>query len=263
MANILYKKDQGKWLLLTVVIALLSSCISPKQTNLLQPNKKPFYSVKPYEDYKLQVNDEIYCNILTTNTEFTEEFAQAFTGIISSSVNGTGTQQTAYVIYNNGNISIPFFGDIKIEGLTIPEAEQAIQRKMRSSFPDAQVRVRLKNNFFYVVSGNKNGVYTIYKDNMTIYQAISLSGNIADDVDLSKVKIVRLGKDGESSIVKTFDLKTESVIESEFYYIQPNDVIYYTTSNSSFFKVRSFMELFTTILTPITFLIAMIAIKDI
>ena len=263
MTTITYKKHLAKIILLISVIGLLSSCISPKETNLLQPDQKPYYSVKPYEDYRIRVNDELYCNILTMDAAFIEEFSQAFSGIISTSgISESGRNrydQTAYTVYNNGSISIPFFGEIKVEGLTISEAESVIQKKMKASFPDAEIRIRMKNNVFYIVSNKKNGIYSIFKDNMTIYQALSLSGNISEEMDLSKVKIVRLDKDGKSTVVKTFNLRTESVIESEYYYIQPNDVIYYSTSKSSFFRVSSFSSLFATILTPVTFLVSMLA----
>jgi len=220
---------------------------------MLQLDKKPYYVPKVFEDYRLQANDEIYCTILTSDTEL----ASTFNGIISLIEDGRSSQ-TSYRVYDNGNISIPFFGDIKVIGMTLFEAEAEIQRVMKRSTPDAQVRVVLRNNMYYVVSGFKNGVFGIYKDNMTIYQALAMSGNPSEVVDFSKIKIVRTDKDGKS-IIKEFDLRTEYVIESEFYYIKPNDVIYYTTSNSSFFRVRSFTSLVTTIITPLTFMISMFA----
>jgi polysaccharide export outer membrane protein len=251
-------KTYKQLFLLAGIAIALSSCISPKETNLLQPGK-PYYPVKIIEDYRLKPNDEIYCSIITKNLSFMEEYKQAFVGILSA--DGTSSSQNFYIISDAGFISIPFFGEIRVEGLTIPDAENVIQRKMRTSFPDAQVRVRLKNNMFYMLSSSsRNGVFRIYKDNMTIYQALSMAGNIAEDVDLSKVKIIRTDREGKS-VVKTFNLKTESIIESEYYYIRPNDLIYFSTSNSSFFKVTSFSSLFTTVLTPITFLSSMLLWK--
>ncbi len=165
-----------KLILFVYIVMVAQSCTSPKETNLLQSNVKPIYSVKPFEDYKLKANDEIYCNILTQNREFIQEYGSAFSRIITT--DGT-IRQMPYKIYDNGSISIPLFGDVYIAGQTIAEAEQTIQRKMRNYFPDVQVRVTMRNNLFYVVSSSKNGVYSIYKDNMTIYQAISISGNIS------------------------------------------------------------------------------------
>ena len=246
----LYNKNISRFILFFCVVSFLSSCTSPKETNLLQ-QRDPLYPTKLLEEYKLQVNDEINCIILTSNTEF----ASSFNGILSSSASVGGN--SSYIIYQNGNISIPFFGDVYILDMTINEAENAIQRKMRESFPDVQVRVRLRNNIFYVVSSEKNGRYGVFKDNMTIYQALSVSGNVSENVDLTKVKILR--NENGKDIIKTFNLKTESIIESEFYYIKPNDVIYYSTSKGSFFKVGSFSSLVGTIVTPVAFLVGMIA----
>jgi len=243
--------------LILSVITITTSCISPRETNLLQ-QKDPIYPTKGFEEYKIQVNDELNCVILTSNTELANSFNGILTSASDNRLSNRGNRY--YVVHENGYIYIPYLSDIYVLNMTVNEAEDVIQRKMKASFPDAQVRLRLRNNIFYVVANKKSGTFNVSKENMTIYQAIALSGNVDGDIDLSKVKIVRHenGKD----IVKTFNLKTESVIESEFYYIKPNDVIYYSTSKGSFFKANSVGSFISTILTPILFLGSMIALKD-
>ncbi len=225
-----------------LVSLLMNSCTSSKSVNLLQ-DKDPVYTSRPFMDYKLQYNDEIYCSILTSNTEFSNEF----NGIISEG----GNSSVAYVIYENGNISIPYFGDIHILGRTLEQAEEIIQNRMRQAFPDAQVKVTLRNNSYYVVSDEISGRFDLYKDNTTIYQALASGGRPSSRMDLSKVKIVRTDESGKS-YVRVFDLRSESIIESEFYYIKPNDIIYYSTSTSSFFRINSFQSLLSTIALPIS-----------
>lgn len=221
---------------------LHSSCTSSKTSNLLQ-DKGPLYASKPFEDYKLQINDEITCSILTSN----KDFSDVFNGVISNDMN----TKASYAIFETGNISIPFFGEIHVLGLTIPEAEEVIQNKMRQAIPDAQVKVFLTNNYYYVVSDKLNGRKIIYKDNMTIYQALAMSGKPDPYIELEKVRIIRLDETGRS-IVKEFDLRAESIIESEFYYIKPNDMIYYSTSKRAFFRINSFAGLIATVIAPIT-----------
>lgn len=235
-----------------MVVAVLSSCTSAKQLNYLQ-DKSPHYAMAPFEDYVLQKNDEIYCTILTRDTEFAEEFNSQLQEIVS-----TGESShvgNSYTIYENGYISIPFFGDIKIIDLTIPEAEEVILKKMQEAMPGAQVKISLRNNLFYVISSDGNKIGTVYKDNMTIYQALALSGDMSKNMtmDLGKVKIVRMGADG-NSVIKTFDLRNSSVIESEFYYVKPNDVIYYSKSQGSFFRVTNIWTFISTVILPITFI---------
>lgn len=234
-------------------ILMNTSCTSPKATNLLQ-DKSPIYTSKPFKDYQLQINDEIYCSILTSN----KDFSSVFNGVISTTDLST---KASYAILENGNISIPFFGDIQILGLTIPESEEVIQNKMRQAIPDAQVKVFLKNNYYYVVSQGQNGRQNIYKDNMTIFQALAINGKPGPDLELGKVKIIRLDETGRS-IIKEFDLRSESIIESEFYYIKPNDLIYYSTSKRAFFRINSFTGLVSTILAPIATAFGVWALVD-
>ncbi|MBF0576358.1 polysaccharide biosynthesis/export family protein [Dysgonomonas sp. GY617] len=231
-------------LIIGLTTVLHSSCTSPKTTNLLQ-DKGPLYAAKPFEDYKLQINDEISCSILTSN----KDFSDVFNGVVSNEIGGA--RSSSYPIVETGDISIPFFGEIQVLGLTIPEAEEVIQNKMRQAIPDAQVKVFLKNNYYYVVSKQQNGRQNIYKDNMTIFQALAINGMPGPDLELEKVKIIRLDETGRS-IIKEFDLRAESIIESEFYYIKPNDMIYYSTSKRAFFRINSVTGLIATIIAPIT-----------
>lgn len=236
-----------------VTTILLGSCTSPKATNLLQ-DKGPLYATKSFEDYKLQINDEISCSILTSN----KDFSDVFNGTISSNIGGN---KVPYAISETGNISIPFFGEIHILGATIPEAEEIIQNKMRQAIPDAQVKVFLNNNYYYILSSQQRGRQEIYKDNMTIFQALAINGKPGADLELEKVKIIRLDETGRS-IIKEFDLRAESIIESEFYYIKPNDMIYYSTSKRAFFRINSVTGLISTIIAPITAVFAILSFSN-
>jgi polysaccharide export outer membrane protein len=67
---------------------------------------------------------------------------------------------------------------------------------------------------------------------MTIYQALSIAANIGPYGDQSKVTIIRQNASG--SLTKTFDLRSKDIIDTEFYYIQPNDVIYVPQTKGKF-----------------------------
>lgn len=230
------------------------SCTSPQSLNMMQ-ERKPIYTSKPFEDYRLQHDDEITCSILTSNSDI----AAAFNGIVSTSIGGSAA---TYTIYENGNISIPFFGEIHIAGASIPEAEDIIEKAMRLAVPDAQVRVFLKNNQFYIVSESQRGMYPIYKENMTIFQALANAG-VPDGrmLNIDKIQILRTDPITGKTIQKEFDIRTVSIIESEFYYIKPNDLIYLATSSKSFFRIDSFQSVLSTITAPISFILMLLAFK--
>lgn len=239
-------KNTLKRLLYSILfVALFASCISKEEVNYLQDIKSS-YIFKPHEEYKLTTGDIINCWISTGD----QEFLASFNTVLSNSRNG---QQT-YTIYKDSSIIIPFFGTVKIAGLTLQQAEKKIQSFMQESIVDAQAQIELGNKFFYIYANDNRGVYMVYKENLTIYQALAISGQTTGQMDLSKVQIVRKGKDGED-IVKIFDLRTTDVIQSEYYYVEPNDVIYFSTSKKAFFNISSIGGFFQTIVGPLNFFI--------
>jgi len=84
--------------------------------------------------------------------------------------------------------------------------------------------VKLANRTFSIITDSKSSRVQIPAEKMTIFQALAMSGDLAQYSDRSKIKLVRQTEEG--TIVKIFDLRPKSIIDSEFYYIQPNDVLY-------------------------------------
>lgn len=220
-----------------------SSCISSDEINYMQPIDKK-YPLQPYEEYRLVVGDMISCAISSSD----QELVSTFNTVLTSNQNALKT----YTIYEDSTVILPFFGVAKVAGYTIQEAESIIQKVMQESVRDVQVKVSLANNFFYIYANDKRGSYRVYKDNLTLYQALAISQQTTGTMDLTKVTIVRKNADGFTD-QKTFDLRSQDVIESEFYYIQPNDVIYFPTNKNAFFNIDSLAS-FTSIITgPLTF----------
>lgn len=240
MKSILYYLLSG-----FMLVGLFSSCISSEEVNYLQ-NFNMQYPLQPFTEYRLAIDDKISCSISTSD----EEVVLAFNSVIRPNQSGV----KAYIIYSDSTVILPFFGKVKIAGLTVQEAEDKIQKFMQESVLDAQVKVTLSSNYFYILASNKQGFYSVYKDNMTIYQALAISQQTTGTMDLSKVSIVRKDAVG-NSVVKEFDLRTQDVIQSEYYYIRPNDLIYFPTNKNSFFNIESLGTFASTMMIPLNFLV--------
>lgn len=268
------KRIRNIWalLLMAILTAFFSSCITSEETNLLQSINAPYEKVS-YKPYRLAVNDLVRCDIATKDMNFRKIFENVVTGESATredmAYRGTGRilmygggyapsrGSNIYQIHKNGKILLPFFGEVDIVGCTIEEAEERIQIKMRESITDAIVTLSLYNNYFYVLSdrGSVRGQYAIYKENMTIYQAVAQIRLRSDiSLDYRDVKVLRKNDDGSTEI-RSFDLRTKDVVQSEFYYMMPNDMLYFPTSKKSFFSITSLSSFFSTILAPVTFLL--------
>ena len=240
------------YIVLIATVCLFCSCITNKQKTYFQ-KITPVYPRVSFEEYRLCVNDEITYYLMTASEEAEQLYNFSQRGGMA------GTNGIPFRIYDDGCVVFPTIGRVKIVGLTIREAERVITKVFQTSVYDAEVRVALINNYYYVLGDGGKGQQYVYKENMNIYQALALTGDISSAADKSRVKIIRKGIDGMDKI-HTFDLRKHSIIESEFYYIKPNDVIYISTNFNSFFMVDSLSSFISLFITPISLLILVLSL---
>ena len=245
-------KNIIKYTILFCVVLLSASCITNRDTRLLQQRASlPHYESAPFVEYRLRVNDELNMRVVSLNSEIMSAFNLG-------GQNQTQQSNLTYRIFHDGTIDIPFVDSIPVVGLTIKEASAVIEERLKGMSDDITVNLHLASNEYYMVGNSGRGKFPIYKDRMTIYQAIAQAGFSPGVGNLKKVKIIREQEDNTSTIV-TFDLRTESIVGSEFYYVQPNDVIYVSTSKGNFFRIQSFTSLIGIVSSSLTFLLLMIS----
>lgn len=231
-----------KLYIIFAVAVLLSSCYNYKTIGLLQEKNPslPVYQKEAYEDYRLQINDEIIYRLLTSD--------ETISKLISSGTSSMSSQNMiSYRIYPDGTVDLPFLKKIPVAGLTLNEASRVVEEKFKEIIPDAAVKLSIANKTFTIIGEAGTGVYPIIREKMTIYQALSLSGNLNNAGDFKNVRIIRETEKGTE--VLQFDIRPVSLIESQYYYIYPNDIIYVQRAKSSFYKVNnwsSFMGLIST-----------------
>lgn len=233
-------------------VCFFSSCITTKETRYLQDVESSYQPVG-FEQYKLRIDDEISFYLMTTSVEthYLYNFGQ------SRNMGGRGGSSASYRIYDNGSIFIPTLGWVKIVGLTLREAEDVLRKSFLKLVPDAEVKVTLTNNYFYVQGDGGKGQYSLYKENLNIFQALAMAGDISSIGDKKQIKIIRKGADG-LDYVRTFDLRDKSIIQSEYYYIQPNDVIYIPTNPNSFFRIESVSQFVSMFVAPISLVMTVV-----
>ena len=105
------------------------------------------------------------------------------------------------------------------------EAESTISLKAEEFLINPFVIVKLAN-FQFTVLGEINapGNYPVYKEGLTIYDAIAMSGGINDYGNLKKIKIVRSEKNKKQ--IYNVDLTSSNILTSDFFYLRNNDLIY-------------------------------------
>ncbi|MDX1463654.1 MAG: polysaccharide biosynthesis/export family protein [Marinirhabdus sp.] len=256
-----------KYLLLLLVIVLgFTSCISTKQLVYLQEDENAVDSLyalrKKPEPYRVQVNDLLSIR----GKALDPEFVSTFNPTSDANPNATGEERLYYdgfVVDPHGNIRIPKLGEVAVLGLTVDEIRQKIEKQLTEQYfkPEAELFITVKlSGIRYTINGEigSPGSQIIYRDAVTIMEAIANSGDINITGDRKDVVIIRQYPAGQK--VHHIDLTDINAMNSPYYWVQPNDLILInplpqrslgtgTTGLSSFTTVLSiFSAIATTIL---------------
>ena len=227
---------------------LMTSCYGYRQVGLLQERDDlPQYDSVAYKPYRLQVNDEIIYRVITMD----ETLAKT----LSSNENTNSQYANSYRIYSDGTVDIPFLAPVKLAGLTELEAQDTLRKAFREIIPDADVKLAMYNKRFTVMGDARSGVYNIYKERMTIFQALAMSGDLMNSGDRRHVRIIRSHGNAEPEILE-FDIRTNSIIDSEYYYVYPNDVIYFDFSKRRFWAIDSYSGFLSVISSSLSMLVS-------
>jgi polysaccharide export outer membrane protein len=201
-----------------------------------------------YEDYQVRVGDRLYVYVYSIDERVSKMFNPSGTGINSSQIRQSSSVGGSYDLYTylvleDGTIDYPMVGHLPVRGMTTREIKHALEAELStyvSGYGDYQmlsVEVNIVRRSFSVISDKGSGTFTIPKEKVTIYEALAMAGDIGDFGDRSKVRIVR-EVEGET-FVKVFDVRSKDIINSEYYYIEPNDVIYIQRIKGQSFGVNS------------------------
>ena len=255
-----------KKILILLLPILLASCVTSKKVNLMQESGQrgiPSYTdTLTYEDYEVRVGDRLYVYVYSIDERVSKMFNPTGTGINSSQIRQSSSAGGSYDLYtylvlDDGCIDYPMVGRVPVRGKTTREIKHDLERELSSYVAGYQdykmlsVEVNIVRRSFSVISDKGSGTFTIPKEKVTIFEALAMAGDIGDFGDRSKVRIVR-EIEGETQ-VKVFDVRSKDIINSEFYYIEPNDVIYIQRIKGQSFGVNSVTTSISVVATTLAF----------
>ena len=223
-------------LLLGLVAVLMSSCYSHRVIGYLQEptkgNKLPVYDSVSYEPYRIRVNDEIIYRLITMD--------ETYSKILGTNNISSGQYANSYRVQADGTVDLPFLKPLKMQGLTEVEAQNLLRDAFKEIIPDADVKLALYNKYFSVIGDAHAGQFYIYKEKLNIFQALAMTGDVMNSGDRRHIRIIRPRDNGQEPEVLEFDIRTNTIIDSKYYYVYPNDVIYVARQKNSFYTVPSY-----------------------
>lgn len=167
---------------------------------------------------------------------------------------GQSEELISYAVNDKGYINFPFIGDIFVKDMTIAEAKIKIEKELNKYLSNISIRMRFVGNKITILGEvNSPGSQTFYDEKITIFQALGLAGDIADFGDKTKVTLIR-EKNNEIKY-HYLDLTRRDVVESDYYYLIPNDILIVDPVKAKYRAMQNYSMLyllFSTISTAIS-----------
>ncbi len=239
--------------ILTVII-LAGSCVPQKRIKLVQNKVKkdtinefilkqrPKNSVQPY--------DNLYIKVISPDVNTSNMFNSE-----SMNVENVNYNMISYTVNDSGYIDFPFVGLIKVKDLTLTSAKDTIEVHLRKYISEASVVVKFVGKSITVIGEvMQQGEYVIYADNISVFKALSLAGGLNNFGNRENVTIIR-EIDGKAKYY-TIDLTDKYVLQSDLYYLRPDDIIIVQPLKQKSFGFESFP--YTLVLSGITTIIALL-----
>lgn len=223
-----------KKLISAVVVALaivlvLGSCSSARQVAYFQNiDSLNLSASKMLYEAHIMPKDQLSIIVKTTNETASEPF-NIFMKSGMSNMGESGQKLQSYLVDNKGDIDFPIIGKIHVQGLTSRECEDLIRSKIRPYLAESErplVTVRL-GSFRVVVTGEvaSPGVVQVPYEKMSIVEALAQSGDLGLQGKRKNVMLIRESATGQK-FVHRFDLTDANIINSPYFYLQQNDIIY-------------------------------------
>ncbi len=219
-------------IIVLVFSVLATSCIPHKDSLYLQDKgtKKNVSQtiLEKQKPYRVQINDILNIRVKSLD----QEGVQIFNPSGDKNLNATGAERAyfdGFTVDLHGEIRIPTLGKISVLGYTTEEIEQLLENKLlEEQFKEAAnifVTVKL-SGLRFTANGEVGspGTVTLFQERVNIFEAIANVGEIPITGDKKDVIIIRQYPQGQK--IHHLDLTDINVMDSPFYYIQPNDIIY-------------------------------------
>lgn len=256
-------KSFFKWVLISVAVLLIASCGTQKSLTYLQDMEYGVpYDVLPMQEIHLQPGDQLSIIVSCKQPELAIPF-NIMSGSISTDATGSTTGSSfardndfRYTVDQDGCISFPLLGLLMVQGMTIEEVEDFVERRIREEnyISDPMVTATFKNFQITVLGMAGSGNYTINKDRLNILEALAMIGTIPNAALIDDIMVIRT-QDGFRTAYSV-NLKTKDLFDSPVYYLQQNDVIYIKpskfASDGRYERVRNVTSSFISLLNVVS-----------
>lgn len=227
-----YGKMKNKTYILMAAVLLLVGCQQQKYAYLENAPRHVKMPITTNYTTAIFPGDVLYIYVYSQTPEsaapFNEETNRTdYTRQMQTYTNTKAFKPRGHLVGSDGSIVFPLLGTISTSEKTADSLAHEIEQRLIAGHyvMDPIVTVSLMN-FRVTVIGEVVNPQQLHADGnrMTIFEAIALCGDVTMDGKHDQVVVVR--SHGGKETIDTVNLTSRTVLESPYYYLQQNDIVY-------------------------------------
>ncbi len=204
---------------------LLVGCASYKQ-NIMLRTPEDFKSapiskevLEAERNYVIQKNDMLKLEVYTNKGERIIDPNPELSNPAGSTPEDT-RPKINYLVDLKGVSKFPVVGEMKLEGLTLRQAESLLQIEYEKFFNGSFTVLTFQNKRAIVLGAVGGQVVPLNNQNVTLAEILALSKGVPNDAKVGNIRVVR----GEK--IYQVDLSTIEGFQAGNMIIEPGDIIY-------------------------------------
>jgi polysaccharide export outer membrane protein len=129
-----------------------------------------------------------------------------------------------YVVSEKGTIFMPIVGELKIEGLTLPQADSLITKTFAEYYKEVYAISRMLNRRVVILGALGNRILPLDHENMNIIEVISMAGNLGITARADNIRLIR--NVNSKPQIQVLNLTTWEGLKAGNLRVEPDDIIY-------------------------------------
>lgn len=176
------------------------------------------------QNYTIQQNDFLEMTVYTNDGELLiDPNFEIMQEIGRNGQNQQLREQPRYLVEEDGTTKLPLIGDVPLAGLTLSEADSALEARYSFFYENPYVITRYINKRVIVLGATQSQVIPLQNENTNLVEILALAGGIVQG-RTDNVRLIRGNLNDPE--VHLIDLSTIEGMQAASLRVQPGDIIY-------------------------------------
>ena len=175
---------------------------------------------------------------------------------VNQNMQTTAENEPIYFVDINGLIKLPMVGDVRLEGLTLKQAEEILQQEYTKFFKDPYVQLSFVNKRVIVLGAMGGQVIPLENENVRVAEVLALAKGLDNNSKAQNMRLIR----GEK--VYEIDLSTIEGFKNGNMLIQSGDIVYIEPVRRPFSEaLKDYSGIFTILISLTTLVTLLVSLN--